>query len=280
MSAEQQEEWSQVLTPSQSMFRLNLHELWRYRDLISLFVRRDFVSVYKQTVLGPLWHLIQPLFTTAVYVMFGGLAKIETDGIPRVVFCLSGVVLWNYFASCLTKTASTFTSNAAIFGKVYFPRLTVPISVIISNLMSFFVQLLLLVPVLFFYRSSVHLNIYLLAVPVVVFVLAMIGLGAGLVVSSLTIKYRDLVFLIGFGVQLAVYITPVIYPLSITSGKARMFMQLNPVSSLVELFRFGLFGKGTFSPETLIYSFAFSVLLLIFGILMFNRVERDFMDTV
>jgi len=279
MSAEKQEEW-QILEPTQSVLRLNFSELWRYRDLIMLFVRRDFVSVYKQTVLGPLWHLIQPLFTTTVYVMFGGLAKIETDGIPRVVFCLAGVVLWNYFASCLTKTASTFTSNSTIFGKVYFPRLTVPISIILSNLMSFFIQLFLLVPVLFLYRDSVHLNIYLLAIPVVVVMLAMLGLGAGLLVSSLTIKYRDLTYLIAFGVQLGVYATPVIYPMSITRGKIRTIMQLNPVSSLVELFRFGLFGKGTFTPETLLYSFGFAVVLLIFGILMFNRVERDFMDTV
>ena len=279
MSAEKQEEW-QILEPTQSMLRLNFSELWRYRDLIMLFVRRDFVSVYKQTVLGPMWHLIQPLFTTAVYVMFGGLAKIETDGIPRVVFCLAGVVLWNYFASCLTKTASTFTSNSTIFGKVYFPRLTVPISIILSNLMSFFIQLFLLVPILFLYRDSVHLNIYLLAIPVVVVILAMLGLGAGLLVSSLTIKYRDLTYLIAFGVQLGVYATPVIYPMSITRGKIRTIMQLNPVSSLVELFRFGLFGKGTFTPETLLYSFGFAVVLLIFGILMFNRVERDFMDTV
>ena len=279
MSAEKQEEW-QILEPTQSMLRLNFSELWRYRDLIMLFVRRDFVSVYKQTVLGPMWHLIQPLFTTAVYVMFGGLAKIETDGIPRVVFCLAGVVLWNYFASCLTKTASTFTSNSTIFGKVYFPRLTVPISIILSNLMSFFIQLFLLVPILFLYKDSVHLNIYLLAIPVVVVILAMLGLGAGLLVSSLTIKYRDLTYLIAFGVQLGVYATPVIYPMSITRGKIRTIMQLNPVSSLVELFRFGLFGKGTFTPETLLYSFGFAVVLLIFGILMFNRVERDFMDTV
>ena len=268
------------MEPTQSMLRLNFSELWRYRDLIMLFVRRDFVSVYKQTVLGPMWHLIQPLFTTAVYVMFGGLAKIETDGIPRVVFCLAGVVLWNYFASCLTKTASTFTSNSTIFGKVYFPRLTVPISIILSNLMSFFIQLFLLVPILFLYRDSVHLNIYLLAIPVVVVILAMLGLGAGLLVSSLTIKYRDLTYLIAFGVQLGVYATPVIYPMSITRGKIRTIMQLNPVSSLVELFRFGLFGKGTFTPETLLYSFGFAVVLLILGILMFNRVERDFMDTV
>ena len=280
MSAQQQEEWSQVLEPTQSMFRFNLRELWRYRDLISLFVRRDFIAVYKQTILGPLWHLIQPIFTTAVYVMFGGLAKIETDDIPRVVFCLTGVVLWNYFSSCLTKTASTFTSNANIFGKVYFPRLTVPISIIISNLMSFFIQLLLLLPVLIIYHSAVHLNIYLLAVPVVIFVLAMMGLGAGLLVSSLTIKYRDLTYLVTFGVQLAVYATPIIYPLSKLSGKALMVAQLNPVSSLVELFRFGLFGKGTFTPESILYSTVFSVVLLVFGLLMFNRVERDFMDTV
>lgn len=280
MSAIQNEEWTQVLEPNESAFRLNLRELWRYRDLIILFVKRDFVTVYKQTVLGPLWHIIQPLFTTAVYYMFGSIANLPSDGIPRVVFCLTGVVLWNYFSSCLTKTASTFVGNASIFGKVYFPRLAVPVSIIISNLMSFSIQFLLLIPMLLLNHSAVHFNIYLLAVPFLIVLLAMLGLGFGLLVSSLTIKYRDLTYLVAFGVQLAVYATPIIYPLSVLKGKALMLASINPISPIVELFRFSLFGKGTFTPATILYSVAFSFLILFAGIIMFNRVERNFMDTV
>ena len=262
------------------MFRLNLRELWHYRDLILLFVRRDFIAVYKQTLLGPLWHIIQPLFTTAVYVMVDRTINIQTDGIPRVVFCLSGVVLWNYFSSCLTKTSSTFVGNATIFGKVYFPRLAVPISIVLSNLMSFFIQFLLLVPVLLVYHSFVHIGAYFLALPVIILMLATLGLGAGLVVSSLTIKYRDLTYFVAFGVQLAVFATPIIYPFSYFKGKILAIASLNPISPIVEFFRFSLFGKGTFSVETILYSAVFAIIILFFGIVMFNRVERDFMDTV
>ena len=274
------DEWTQILEPKESMFRLNLRELWHYRDLILLFVRRDFIAVYKQTLLGPLWHIIQPLFTTAVYVMVDRTINIQTDGIPRVVFCLSGVVLWNYFSSCLTKTSSTFVGNATIFGKVYFPRLAVPISIVLSNLMSFFIQFLLLVPVLLVYHSFVHIGAYFLALPVIILMLATLGLGAGLVVSSLTIKYRDLTYFVAFGVQLAVFATPIIYPFSYFKGKILAIASLNPISPIVEFFRFSLFGKGTFSVETILYSAVFAIIILFFGIVMFNRVERDFMDTV
>ena len=261
-------------------FRFNFRELWRYRDLIILFVKRDFVSVYKQTILGPFWHLIQPLFTTAVYAVFGGLAKIPTDELPRSLFVLTGVVLWNYFSSCLTKTSNTFISNAHIFGKVYFPRLAIPISVITSNLMSFFIQLLLLIPFLIYYRDSIHPNIFLLSIPFLVLIIAMMGLGFGVIVSSLTIKYRDLVYLISFGMQLAMYATPVIYPLSLIPGRFRSIASLNPLSPIMEVFRYALLGKGTFTIESVLYSIIFATAIMFIGIILFNSVEKDFMDTV
>lgn len=269
-----------MLEPKASMFRLNLGELWRYKDLILLFVKRDFTAVYKQTILGPLWHIIQPLFTTAVYVAFGGAINIQTDDIPRVVFCLSGVILWNYFSSCLTKTSSTFVGNVTIFGKVYFPRLVMPVSIVLSNLVSLGIQLLLLVPVLILYRHSVHISVYLLALPLIILVLATLGLGVGLMVSSLTIKYRDLTYFVAFAVQLAVFATPIMYPFSYFKGKALAVASLNPVSPVIEFFRFSLFGQGTFTTGTLLYSVIFSIIALFAGILMFNRVEGDFMDTV
>jgi lipopolysaccharide transport system permease protein len=254
--------------------------LWHYRDLIVLFVNRDFVAAYKQTILGFLWHFIQPLFTTAVFVLVGYFAKIPTDGLPRTLFYLTGIIIWNYFASCLTKTSNTFVGNAAIFGKVYFPRLAVPISVIISNLMSFIIQFLVLIPFMIWYRTDVHPNIYLLCLPVIILVIAMMGLGFGLIVSSLTIKYRDLVYFVAFGVQLGMYVTPVIYPMSLVPAKFRYIMSFNPISPVIEVFRFSLLGRGTFSEYTLAYSVIFSIVVLLIGILLFNKVERNFMDTV
>ncbi len=273
-------EWSQVLEPTSNPFKFNFRELWRYRDLILLFVKRDFVAVYKQTALGPLWHFIQPLFASAVYVIFGSFAKIPTDELPRVLFCLTGVVLWNYFSSCLTKTSNTFIGNAHIFGKVYFPRLAIPISVIISNLMSFFIQFLLIIPFLIYYRDNIHPNIFLLSIPFLVLVLAMLGLGFGVIVSSLTIKYRDLIYLISFGVQLAMYATPVIYPLSLIPGRFRSIASLNPLTPIMEVFRYSLLGKGTFTLTSVLYSIVFAIVIMTIGIVLFNRVEKDFMDTV
>ena len=274
------QQWTKIIRPTESLFRFNVRELWQYRDLILLFIKRDFVSVYKQTVLGPLWHLIQPLFTTIVFGILGSFAKIPTDDVPRVLFYLTGIVLWNYFGSCLTKTSNTFIGSAQIFGKVYFPRLTVPISIIVSNLISFFLQFILIIPFLIYYSNSIHPNIYILSIPLIIIVLAMMGLGFGLVVSSLTIKYRDLVFLISFGVQLGMYVTPIIYPLSMIPGKYRLLMSFNPISSIIELFRYALLGRGTFTPLSLLYSFSFSVVILIIGILFFNQAERSFVDTV
>ncbi len=277
---ELEQEWSQVIEPTSNPFTLNVGELWRYRDLIILFVKRDFVSVYKQTVLGPLWHFLQPLFTTLVYWIFGGLAGLPTDGLPRILFLLTGVVIWNYFAACLTKTSNTFIGNAHIFGKVYFPRLAIPISVIISNLMSFFIQLLLVVPFLVYYLSQIQPNAFLLALPFLIIVIAMMGLGFGIIVSSLTIKYRDLVYLISFGVQLAMYAAPVIYPLSMIPTRFRGIASLNPLTPLIEAFRYALMGRGTFTAQSILYSTVFAFIILLIGIVLFNRAEKDFMDTV
>jgi lipopolysaccharide transport system permease protein len=283
-ASEREEEWSQVIKPTGGFTAFNLKELWSYRDLILLFVKRDFVAVYKQTILGPAWHIIQPLFTTAVYVMFSGFINISSDGLPRVLFCLSGVVIWNYFSSCLLKTSSTFVGNASIFGKVYFPRLVIPISIVISNLMSFCIQLSLLIPVLLYYKfvKDIHFqpNLYLLGFPLVVFFLAMLGLGMGLIVSALTVRYRDLVYLIAFGVQLAIYVTPVIYPMSIFKGNAAVIASLNPVTPFIEVFRYALLGRGTFTSCTLLYGAISSVVILVIGMITFSSVERDFMDSV
>jgi len=272
--------WTKIITPSESLFRFNFRELWQYRDLIILFIKRDFVSVYKQTVLGPLWHIIQPLFTMSVYLILGRVANLPTDGIPPTLFYLSGIVLWNYFASCLTKTSGTFIGSAQIFGKVYFPRLAVPISVIVSNLISFFLQFVLLIPFLIHNYDRIHPNIYLLTLPLIIVVIAMMGLGFGLVVSSLTIRYRDLVFLIAFGVQLGMYLTPIIYPLSKIPVKYQWLMSLNPVTSIIEMFRYALLGQGTFTLQSISYSIVFSVVLLFVGVLFFNQAERSFVDTV
>lgn len=272
--------WGTVITPEQQLFRFNFKELWSYRDLILLFVRRDFIAVYKQTVLGPVWHLVQPLFTTAVYYFFSGLTGISTDGLPRILFILSGVIIWNYFSTCLTKTAGTFVGNAHIFGKVYFPRLVIPISMVISNLMSLGIQLLILLPFVIYYWDSIHPNMYLLGLPALIIIVAMLGLGFGVIVSSLTIKYRDLMYLITFGVQLAMYATPVIYPLSMVPRKLQGIASLNPVSPIIEVFRYSLLGQGTFTSATIGYSVACAFIILVLGIIMFNRVERSFMDVV
>lgn len=281
MSAEvKEEEWSQVIEPTESIFRLNLNELWRYRDLIVLFVRRDFVATYKQTVLGPLWHFVQPIFTTLAYCFFGGLAGLPTDGLPRILFILTGVVCWNYFASCLNKTSNTFVGNANIFGKVYFPRLAVPISIAISNLLSLGIQMLILIPFLVYYHAAIHPNIFMALIPVILFLLGVTGFGIGIIVSALSTRYRDLTYLVAFGMQLAVYTTSVIYPLSLLKGKSRIIAGLNPVTSLVEMFRYGLLGKGTFSIETIAYSVGFAFVILLAGIMAFNSSEKTFMDTV
>ncbi|MFM7852976.1 MAG: ABC transporter permease [Flammeovirgaceae bacterium] len=278
------EEWDLEIKPKTDLFQINFIELWKYRDLINLFVKRDFISQYKQTILGPLWHLIQPLLTTIVFLfLFGKVAKIATDEIEPVLFYMSGITIWNYFSGCLTATSNTFVTNAAIFGKVYFPRLTFPISIVISNIIRFGIQLILLFASMVFYSFSypIHWSLYWLLIPFIVFAMAGISLGMGIIISSLTTKYRDLNLLLTFIVQLAMYATPIAYPYSYIKGKSyEWLLNINPLTSIVEAFRFCLFGRGVVTPSGLIYSAVFMLIILFIGIVMFNRVEKDFMDTV
>jgi len=275
--------WDSVIEPRSSWLSINLRELYNYKDLVALFVRRDFVSQYKQTLLGPIWFFIQPVFTTLIFtVIFGRVAGIATDGIPHPIFYMSGIVIWNYFADCLTKSSETFQLNQTLFGKVYFPRLIVPLSVIVSNLIKLGVQLILLFGFILYYIFNGHqlLNAYLVLFPFYIIIIAFLGLGLGLIISSMTTKYRDLRFLIQFGVQLAMYATPIVYPLSIISESNRFWILLNPVSSVVEGFRFSLFGSGFISLEWTLYSLIVSIIVLFLGVVVFNRVERSFIDTI
>ena len=249
-----------------------------------LFVRRDFVAKYKQTILGPFWFILNPLISTLMYTLvFAGIAKIPTEGVPPQLFYLSGIVAWSYFASCLNGTSSTFLSNAGIFGKVYFPRLVSPISVIISSIVQLGIQLLLLTVFMIYYASTgydIKINWYILYFPLLIVNLALMGLGFGIIFSALTTKYRDLTNFLGFGVQLWMYITPVIYPSSAVPEKYRIFVFINPVAPLVEAFKYGLIGAGEFNPGRLLYSIIFTIILLLLGVVLFNRTEQNFMDTV
>jgi len=277
-------DWTLEIKPVSGWFNIHLKDVWRYRDLLLMFVRRDFVSVYKQTILGPFWFFLQPILTTITFtVVFGNIAKIPTDGVPPILFYMTGIVCWSYFSDCLTRTSSTFISNANIFGKVYFPRLVTPLSNVISLLIKFSIQLLLLIIFLVYFKlngSDVNPNIYILLTPVLILLMAGLGLGFGIIVSSLTTKYRDLTFLVSFGVQLLMYATPVIYPLSVLPEKYRWIVMANPMTAIVETFRYAYLGAGTFIPGNLIYSSVFMVVILSIGIIVFNRVEKTFMDTV
>jgi len=279
-----QEGWALVIRPQRSWFDLRLAELWRYRDLIALFVRRDFVSVYKQTILGPLWYLIQPILTTVIFtVIFGRIARLSTDGLPQFLFYMSGTVVWSYFAESLAKTSNTFITNAQLFGKVYFPRLAVPISILISNLIAFSIQFLLFLGFVAYYwlnGANIQPNLWVLFTPVLLIMMAGLGLGFGIIVSSLTTRYRDLRFLVTFGVQLWMYVTPVIYPVSAIPDRFRPLIQANPLTPIVETFRYAYLGGGTVNPGNLVYSAVFMLVVLILGVLLFNRIEATFMDTV
>lgn len=277
-------DWTLEIKPVSGWFNFHLKDVWRYRDLLFMFVRRDFVSVYKQTILGPFWFFLQPVLTTITFtIVFGNIAKIPTDGIPPILFYMSGIVCWGYFADCLTRTSSTFIANANIFGKVYFPRLVSPLSNIISLLMKFGIQMLLLIGFLIYFKlngSQVNPNIYILLTPYLILIMAGLGLGFGIIVSSLTTKYRDLSFLVGFGVQLLMYATPVIYPLSAAPEKYRWIILANPMTAIIDTFRVAYLGAGTFNLGNLIYSSFFMVVVMAIGIIIFNRVEKTFMDTV
>ncbi len=278
-------EYTTIIKPKNRLFDVDFKEIWQYRDLLSMFVKRDIVTQYKQTILGPTWYFIQPALTTVMYmVVFGGIAKISTDGLPQPLFYLAGIVLWQYFSDCLNKTSATFTTNQHIFGKVYFPRIIAPLATVTSNLLRMGIQFLLFVLVYLYYvivGVSVAPNLYALLIPILILMLAGLSLGFGIIISSMTTKYRDLTILFTFVVQLWMYATPVIYPMStIKNETLRTLMALNPLTSIFEAFKYGTMGVGTFSWLQLGYSFGFMVLLLGLGVLVFNKVQRSFMDTV
>lgn len=280
------QQWTTVIKPKDKLLSVDFKEIWQYRDLMMLFVKRNIITQYKQTILGPLWYLIQPLMTTIMYmVVFGGIAKISTDGLPQPLFYLAGISFWQYFSDCLTKTSNTFVNNAGIFGKVYFPRLITPLSDVISNLVRFGIQFGLFLCVYAYYMiftdAPIHTNWSALLIPILVMMLAGLSLGFGILFSSMTTKYRDLQLLLSFFVSLWMYATPVIYPLStITNPKLLLVMQLNPLTGIVEFFKYGMLGVGCHEWWMLGYSFGFMVVLLIIGVVVFNKVQRSFMDTV
>ena len=277
--------WDLVIRPKAALLDLNVRELWRYRDLLWLFVMRDFTAQYKQTILGPLWHFIQPVFTAIVFLMvFGKIANIPTDGIEPVLFYMSGISIWNYFSACLTATSNTFVANSGIFGKVYFPRLVMPLSSVMSNMVKFAIQFILLLAVMGWFgmkQHHFHMGTSWLLIPLLVLMMAGLGLGLGIIISSLTTKYRDFSVLLGFAVQLLMYATPVAYPLSFLKNKSfASWIAWNPLTPIVEAFRYGLFGTGTVDSWGLLYSGGFIVFMLIIGMVVFSKVERTFMDTV
>ena len=278
-------DWDLVISPTSSLLDISLKPLWKYKYLVWLFVKRDFSAQYKQTVLGPLWHIIQPLFTTIIFLLlFGKIANIPTDHIEPVLFYMSGITIWNYFSSCLTATSATFIANAGIFGKVYFPRLVIPLSIVLSNMIRFGIQFGLLLTVMIFFGIKNH-DFYLsatwLLIPLLVMMMAGMGFSLGIIVSSLTTKYRDFSVLIVFAVQLLMYATPVAYPLSFLKNKPyRWLIEYNPLSPVIEAFRYALFGKGSFWEMQLVYSGGFILVILVAGLLIFNKVEKTFMDTV
>lgn len=272
-----------VIKPKSGWFDLNLKEVWKYRDLIFLFVRRNFVSQYKQTILGPAWAVIQPLLTTVVFtVVFGSIAGLAAEGVPSFLFYLSGTVAWTYFSTCLTQTADTFTGNAAILGKVYFPRVVMPISTVMTNLISFAIQFVMFIIFLVVYwiKGEIHPNMYFLMLPILVVHMAMLSLGTGIIISALTTKYRDLKMLVGFGVQLWMYATPVAYSIGIIPDKYMSLYLLNPMTPIINTFRYAFLGLGTFDAGYYMISWAVTLLILFVGIVLFSHVEKTFMDTV
>jgi lipopolysaccharide transport system permease protein len=279
-----QESQYTTIKPTSSLLQLNLQELWDYRGLIRMYVKRDIVTFYKQTILGPLWFFIQPILTTVMFMfVFGNLAGISTDGIPKPLFYFSGIIIWNYFADCLMRNSKTFIENQNVFGKVYFPRMVVPISITISNLVRFFIQFIIFLILFFYYYftgNSVNPNIYFLLFPLLIVLVAGMSLGFGIIFSSLTTKYRDLTFLLQFAIQLWMYITPIIYPLNSLPADKQWIVQLNPMTSIIETFKYGAIGTGAFSWGYLAYSAVFTIVLLLLGVMIFNKVEKGFMDTV
>lgn len=284
MKTNHNQDWDLVIEPQTSLLEINFKDVWNYRDLLWLLVKRDFVSFYKQTILGPIWFLIQPFITTIIFTfLFGNIAGLSTDGLPQPLFYMAGITAWNYFADCLTKTSTVFRDNANIFGKVYFPRLIMPLSIIVSNLVRFGVQMLLfLTMMIFFYFRGANFEItwFVLFFPFLIILMALLGLGLGLLITAMTTKYRDLAFLITFGVQLLMYTTTVIYPLGAAPENYQFLFSINPMTGIIEAFRFGFLGKGLVNFNTLGYSVIITIVSLIFGVLIFNKTEKNFVDTV
>lgn len=278
-----EEQWDSVIESRHSLFDINLKELWHYRDLLVLFVRRDFVTVYKQTILGPLWFFIQPLLTTITFtIIFGNVAQLSTDGAPKIVFYMAGITLWGYFSTCLTTVSGVFNANAGIFGKVYFPRLIMPLTIVISNLMKFGVQFLLFICFVIYFtlQNQIQPNNWIMLTPLIIVLMALISMGIGLILSSMTTKYKDLNQLIGFGVQLFMYATPVIYPSSSVPLDYQWVVELNPLVGLFDYMRFAYLGVGEFTILDLVYPSIFSIVILAIGVLVFNKTQKTFMDTV
>ena len=282
--SESEGQWTEIIRPDSKLLQLKFKELWKYKDLVMMFVRRDFVANYKQTILGPIWIFLQPLLTTLTYMLiFGRLAGFAPHGVPMLAFYLAGVTIWNYFSETLNKTATVFKDNAQMFGKVYFPRLTMPVSIVISNLIRFLIQFGLFIVVCFYYiiqKAPVSPNIYILLTPILILMMGILALGFGMIISALTTKYRDLIYLLTFGVQLLMFATPVIYPLERASVNYRWFILVNPMSSIVETFRYAFLGSGIFNWNYLLYSFIMALIILFIGTIVFNKVERGFTDTV
>lgn len=276
--------WTEEIKSEHSLFSINLKEVWHYRDLLLMLVKKDYVTFYKQTILGPIWFFVQPILTTLIYVLlFGQIAKLPTDGVPQLAFYLSGVTIWNYFSESLTKTSTVFKDNAAVMGKVYFPRLVMPLSIVFSGLMKFAIQFSLFVVIVVYYTfitGTIHPNVWVLATPFLLLLMAAFSLGLGMIFSSLTTKYKDLVFLLTFGIQLFMYATPVVYSLSTMPLKYQEIMKWNPLTGIFECFRYGFLGSGNFDSSSLWLSSILIVFILFIGIVIFNKVEKNFMDTV
>ena len=276
--------WTEEIKSENSLFSVNLKELWHYRDLLFMLLKRDFITFYKQTILGPVWFFVQPILTSLIYVvLFGQVAKLSTDGLPQIAFYLSGITIWNYFSDSLVKTSSVFQNNASIFGKVYFPRLIMPLSIVFSNLLKFAIQFALFVGVVLYFtfvKHSIQPNVWVLATPFLILLMAAFALGLGMIFSSMTTKYKDLTFLLTFGIQLFMYATPVVYPISAMPQKYLWLINANPLTGIFECFRYGYLGKGHFDPYSLVYTTVFTLVLLVVGTVVFNKVEKGFMDTV
>ncbi|WP_396166259.1 ABC transporter permease [Flavobacterium sp.] len=282
MKIEQQ--WTEEIKSNDSLFSINFKEVWQYRDLLMMLVKKEYITFYKQTILGPIWFFVQPILTTLIYVLlFGQIAKLSTDGSPQIAFYLSGITLWNYFSESLTRTASVFKDNAAVMGKVYFPRLIMPLSIVVSGLMKFAIQFALFICVILYFtfvKGLIHPNVWILATPFLLLLMACFSLGMGMIFSSLTTKYKDLVFLLTFGIQLLMYASPVVYSVSSIPEKYKWILISNPLTGIFECFRYGFLGTGSFEPYSLIMSTVVTLIILAIGVLIFNKVEKSFMDTV